>query len=147
MIKGINHTGIVVRNLDASIQFYCEVLGFELIRKIERPGGPISQVVGYGDAHLLAAHLSIGNVMLEFIEYCNPEVLERYTQERAVIGGTHVAFDVDDIHSTYQKLLDKGANKLNPPERVASDKIVCYMQDPDGNWIELIETSDAENRH
>ena len=43
------------------------------------------------------------------------------------------------IQDVYERLLRHGARKLNPPIEGAPGKWVCYLQDPDGNWIELIE--------
>ena len=46
MIKGLNHAGIVVNNLEDSIRFYSNVIGLPVARMIERKGSPISAVVG-----------------------------------------------------------------------------------------------------
>ncbi len=144
MITGMNHTGFVVKDLERSMRFYREVIGFELVRLVERTGAPISQVVGYKDAHLRAALLSLGgDHLLELVEYHNPPASDRPTEERAVLGAGHVAFTVDDINETYRDLTSKGAVALNPPAWVAPDRAACYMQDPDGNWIELIQTNEA----
>ena len=143
MITGMNHTGFVVKDLDRAVEFYREVMGFELVRLVERNGGPISQVVGYEDTHLRAAHLSLGgDHMLELVEYRKPASSDRPTQERAVLGAGHLAFDVDDIEETYRDLTSRGCVAMNPPARLAPDRAACYMQDPDGNWIELIESGE-----
>ena len=72
MIKRMNHTGLVVNNLDESINFYRDVIGLEVIGYKERDGGPISDVVGYEYAHIKAAVLDLGSsIFLELIEYLN----------------------------------------------------------------------------
>jgi len=38
-------------------------------------------------------------------------------------------------------LIEQGGQSLNPPIEVTKGKTVCYLQDPFGNWIELIEMS------
>ena len=48
----MNHTGLVVKNLDESINFYRDVIGLEVIGHKERDGGPISEVVGYEYVHI-----------------------------------------------------------------------------------------------
>ena len=144
MITGMNHTGFVVKDLERSVEFYSEVVGLQVVARREREDGPISQIVGYEDSHIKLALLGIdqdGGHILELIEYLNPVSAERPTQERAVLGASHLAFNVTDIEGTFQRLLDNGAIRLNAPVEVAPGRVACYLQDPDGNWIELIEAS------
>ena len=140
MITRINHTGLVVREMDRSVAFYRDALGMEVVDTRERNGGAIEHLVGYSPCHLKAVDLAVGDgSVLELLQYVAPPPAERPTEERSALGASHVAFDVVDINGTYEKLLRNGARKLNPPIQVAPGKWVCYLQDPDGNWIELIE--------
>ena len=145
MITGMNHTGFVVNNVEASADFYMNVIGLKEIARRERDGGPISQVVGYENTHLKAVLLGLdedGSHILELIEYIRPEPSDRPTTERAVIGASHICFNVDDIHSAFSELISNGAKELNPPVESAPGRMVCYLQDPDGNWIELIQSAE-----
>ena len=141
MINRMNHTGFVVKDLERSLEFYTDVVGMKLVRLVERTGSPISQVVGYPNCHLKIALVSAGDGghMLELLQYVQPPSADRPTEERSVIGGSHLAVEVDDIQQTYQDLLDRGAQKLNPPVDVAPGRTACYLQDPEGNWLELLE--------
>ena len=144
MITGMNHTGFVVKNLETSVEFYSEVVGLRVVAQREIEGASISQIVGYEHSHIKLGMLGIdqdGGHILELIEYLHPPSTERPTQERAVLGASHLAFNVTDIEGTFQRLLANGAIRLNAPVEVAPGRVVCYLQDPDGNWIELIETS------
>lgn len=143
MIVDLNHTGLVVKNLDEAVSFYRDAIGLSLARNVERKGLSISKVLGYTDTHIKAALMDLGNnCMLELIEYLSPRPDPRPSNERAVLGASHIAFNVVDIDSTYHRLLGCGAVGLNPPSEVAPGRHVCYMQDPSGNWIELIEDKD-----
>jgi catechol 2,3-dioxygenase-like lactoylglutathione lyase family enzyme len=145
MITELHHTGFVVRDLEKAIGFYRNVIGLRLIAEMERTGGPISQVVGYENTHLKIGKLAVGDGhFLELIEYVNPTAGARPTDERCVLGGSHLAFEVDDIEATYRQLTSRGANKLNPPVEVAPGRKACYLQDPEGNWIELVELREEE---
>ena len=145
MITRMNHTGFVVRDLERAIEFYRDVIGLALIKTIELDGGPIDEVVGYRNANLLIALLGVGDGhVLELIQYVRPPGSERPTDERNAAGATHLAFDVEDIEQTFQRLVDRGARKLNPPIEVRADLKCCYLQDPDGNWIELLEASASQ---
>ena len=140
MIRGMNHSGIVVRDLDSAVGFYRDVVGLKLLDTFERDGGPISDVLGYENTHIKGATLDIGEGhKLELIEYINPPPAARPTEERSVLGASHLAFNVDDAEETYKSLIGRGAKRLNPPVEVVPGKIVCYLQDPDGNWLELVE--------
>ena len=140
MITGMNHSGLVVKDIDASIAFYRDGLGMEITGRRERTGGTIERLVGYSPCVLKGAVMAIGDgTKLELLQYLEPSPVERPTEERAVLGGSHVAFDVVNIQGVFQRLLSHGARKLNPPIESAPGRWVCYLQDPDGNWIELIE--------
>ena len=140
MIKDMHHTGFVVGDLERSIEFYRDVIGLDEKSRYERTGNGIEKVVGYEGAHLQIALMGAGGVhSLELIQYVNPPPGQRPTSERSVIGGSHLAFAVDDIQAAYEKLSAAGAKTLNAPVAVAPGRTVCYLQDPDGNWLELME--------
>lgn len=140
MITGINHNGVVVADLEEAIAFYRDVLGLELVERRERQGGPISQLLAYDDTHIRVADLSApdGRV-IELVCYLNPTPDDRPTEERSVVGAGHIAFNVGDMDATFAHLVENGARRLNPPVEVAPGKWVCYLQDPWGNWLELIQ--------
>ena len=142
MVQKLHHTGFVVKNVEESTAFYRDVVGLSLIRAYERMGTGIDQVVGYENAHLSAAILDIGGGhILELIQYVNPRSEDRPTEERNVLGATHLALLVDDIHAMYARLAEKGGQVMNPPAELEPGRIACYLQDPHGNWIELLELS------
>lgn len=140
MITSMNHTGFVVRDLDSSLEFYRDVIGLSVARTLERDGEAISQVLGYEGTHIKAALMGVADGhVLELIQYVHPVGTERHSEERNNLGATHLAFNVQDIDQTFAQLVSRGARGLNPPAEVAPGRRVCYMQDPDRNWIELIE--------
>lgn len=145
MITRMNHTGFVVADLEKSVDFYTNVVGLELVTRRERDGAPISQVLNYPDTHIKAALLGLegeeGHI-LELIEYINPESSPRPTEERAVLGASHLAFNVTDMQDAFSRLLAAGAKELNPPIEVSPGRVVCYLQDPDSNWIELLDVAE-----
>ncbi len=141
MIKTLNHAGFVVRNLEGAVAFYRDVVGLRMLDQFERRGSSISQVVGYEDARLRIAKMAAEGEehFLELIEYDHPSSLERASEERAIIGGCHVAFMVDDIRETFERVVSNGAMQMNPPAQIAEGRWACYLQDPEGNWIEFIQ--------
>ena len=139
MLKSFNHTGFVVRDLDRSVDFYTNVLGMNVARRMEREGEFINQVLGFPNAHIKGAFMDRGEGhQLELIQYITPPSGPG-GGSRNDLGATHLAFNVEDIDATFDQLVSRGALRLNPPAEVAPGRRVCYMQDPDRNWIELIE--------
>ena len=143
MIKDMHHTGFVVSDLERAVEFYRDVIGMEVTSRYERTGPGVESVVGYKGAHLQVALMGAGGVhALELIKYHSPAPAERPTSERSVLGASHLAVQVDNIAEMFQAAVDNGAISLNPPTEVAPGRTACYMQDPDGNWIELIELAE-----
>ena len=144
MIQRLHHTGFVVENLEKAVEFYRDVVGLEVLSRYERTGPAIDQIVGYDNAHLQIALVSAGgDHLLELILYLSPPPNARPTEERNVTGATHLAFQVDDIQATFRRLVSNGAREMNPPAEVAPGRIGCYLQDPDGNWLELLQIQEG----
>jgi lactoylglutathione lyase len=123
------HTMLRVTDLAASRTFY-EALGMEFRRE-----GDIVR-----DGHHEAT--------LYFFGFPGEEVeleLTYNTDGRAYELGTaygHVAFRVDDMEATLGELAGQGIEPERAPYRVsASGSLLCFVQDPDGYRIELIERS------
>ena len=142
----LNHTGFVVESLERSLEFYRDTLGLEEERSFDSESWALSQVVGYDDAHIRGALLvGADGHYLELIEYVNPAGEVRGSDEqykRATTGAAHLAFIIDDAEELHRRLLEKGGAELNPPVEMRPGAKACYLQDPDGNWIELLEDSE-----
>ena len=63
--------------------------------------------------------------------------------KRATAGAAHLAFIVEDADLVLERLVNNGGAKLNPVVETRPGVKICYLQDPDGNWIELLE----DNQH
>ena len=86
VIRGINHAGFVVRDLEVAVKFYEEIVGLRVQDRLERTGALISQVVGYDDAHLKIAKMAAeGGGALPGTDRVRP----------AILGGTRVGGESD----------------------------------------------------
>jgi len=146
----MNHTGFVVSNMERSVAFYRDQLGLEIERDQILEGEFISELVGYPDAKLHIIYLGLGDVKhsVELIEYLNPRGDAAPLPDRKDIGATHLGIIVDNLDEFYKELSSKGVRFVSPP--VTRPNAVypmaqkgCYMQDPDGNWLELLEQPPA----
>ena len=139
------HIGISVRNLDKSVQFYTEVLGMEEGIRVSHKGDTISRVVDVEDAHVDVCYVIKGNHRLELIEYKNKDQAKLNTTYKSQDdpGLVHIAFIVDDIEATYQKIKNMGYEFNSPPlvTRENGPKI-SFFRGPDNVIIELYQKAE-----
>ena len=124
------HTMIRVRDLDRSIDFYTRLLGMQLLRRKDYPGGKFTLAfVGYGD--------EADNAVVE-LTY-NWEQKEPY---ELGTGFGHLAIGVPDIYAACEQLEQEGVSIPRPPGPMKhGGSVIAFIEDPDGYKIELIERS------
>lgn len=149
MIRGVWHFSFTVADLDRSIAFYRDLLGFELIHTQEQANDYTRRLVGYPDAHLKVAQLAIPGQPrgisthdLELVEYVAP----RGSRGDANIcnpGAAHLALTVDDIHERYERLRAAGVSFVSPPNHITAGintgGYTCYFRDPDAIVLEMVQ--------
>ena len=119
------HTMVRVRDLDASLDFYCRKLGLVELRRHEVPAGRFTLV-------FLAAP-GDESAQIELTHNWDPE---EYAGGR---NFGHVAYQVDDIYAICQRLRDGGVTIHRPPR----DGHMAFVRSPDGISIELLQKGKA----
>ena len=121
------HTMVRVSNIDDALDFYCDGLGLEEIRRYESEQGRFTNVfLAAPDDH---------DAQVELTYNWDPE---------SYSGGRnfgHLAYAVDDIYGLCQKLIDKGVTINRPPR----DGRMAFVRSPDGISIELLQKGDARS--
>ena len=142
MIQRFDHAALSVADLDRSIAFYGERLGFALIRIIEPdPALPLGKVVGIPGAQARIAHLMAGEGMLELFEYRTPTGDPIPSARRqADHGWIHIGLRSDDVRSDYASLRAEGVPFLSEPVEFRPHVWIVYFRGPDDEVIELRET-------
>ena len=141
MITSHNHSSFTVSNLERSVAFYRDVIGFEVEGIFEVQGQAIQQITGFPDAHLKVAHLLLGGFRLELIQYLSPKG-KAIDPATCNVGSAHIAFYADDVDATYRELQAKGVRFRSTPVAGAPGRPrVAYFLDPDGITLELSETT------
>src|SRR6059058_916847 len=109
-MKALHHVGITVKDLDASIRFYHDVLGLQFSNEPSPwfEGPELGPAVGVPGAALRQVSLLLGDTTLELLEYKSPPSETRQPLSSNNIGASHVAFLVEDIHATMAELTTKG---------------------------------------
>lgn len=122
------HTMVRVQDLDTSLQFYCQHLGLIESHRIEDEQGRYTLVYLSAPADAELAKIT----QAPLIELTYNWDSENYTGGR---NFGHLAFEVDDIYSTCQKLLDHGVTINRPPR----DGYMAFIRSPDQISIELLQ--------
>lgn len=141
MILNKRHTGLVVRDLEQSIQFY-EALGLKVWRREEESGPFIDTVVGIPGVRIEWAKMKCTDgSMVELLQYhSHPDAQPLVAAPSNRLGCSHVAYTVDDIAQTCQEIVRLGGSVVNPPALAPGGLVkVAYCHDPDGILLEVVE--------
>jgi catechol 2,3-dioxygenase-like lactoylglutathione lyase family enzyme len=141
MIKAVRHTGVVVRDLEKSAEFY-RVLGFVENNRAVEEGDFIDAVVGLQNAKVEWIKLAAPDgYLLELLQYhSHPERKEVAKQKSNQLGCSHLAFSVDNINSVCERIEKIGGSVVNPPALTNDKKVkVAYCHDNEGNLMEIVE--------
>jgi catechol 2,3-dioxygenase-like lactoylglutathione lyase family enzyme len=150
-MRGLHHTGIIVSDLERSIDFYLDVLGLELLSEpspvFDAP--ELGPALGVPGAALRMVTFRVGDGILELLEYTSPSSPIDAPMPQNALGAHHVAFHVDDIQATYDELCAKGVRFLSPPNPIDEGVLAgwrwAYFTDPDGITLELVEVAYARD--
>jgi lactoylglutathione lyase len=148
--NGVWHASFTVSDLEASLEFYCGLLGLELVTQQVQHNEYTAKLVGFEGAHLKVAMLRIPNSFagpsnhhLELVEYVYPRG-EKTDVATNRPGAPHLAFVTDDIHADYARLSAAGV-QFKAPAPVAIEAGVnkggftVYFLDPDDITLEMLQ--------
>ncbi|MDD2978436.1 MAG: VOC family protein [Hespellia sp.] len=129
IVKGLAHTALNVSDMEKSVAFYCNVLGFKKAFEMSEPNT--------GEPWIVYLHAG-GNQFIElfyggvnFTEYDN-----------ANIGFSHLCFEVSDIQAIAKQITDAGAELDRPVKFGIDNNWQCWVRDPDRNRIELMQVGE-----
>ena len=126
------HTMVRVRDLDASLDFYCGKLGLAQVSRIDNEGGRFTLVF-----------LAAPDDMELARDRRAPLVELTWNWDDEAYGGGrnfgHLAYAVDDIYAACQRLMDGGVTINRPPR----DGRMAFVRSPDGISIELLQKGAA----
>jgi catechol 2,3-dioxygenase-like lactoylglutathione lyase family enzyme len=143
-IVGSHHSGFHVSDLERSISFYCDLLGFEVVWKRVNREEYVRRIIGYPDADLHQAMLRFphSDHCLELMDYHG--VSRKAVDASPPNPGTaHLCLLVDDLQALFADLSAKGVASVSEPVDITSGVneggSAVYMIDPDGFRIELLQ--------
>ncbi len=129
------HTMVRVTDVDASLDFYCNKLGMTEVRRIDNEGGRFTLIFLAASEDVEAGKESSAP-LIELTYNWDPET---YTGGR---NFGHLAYEVDDIYETCQKLMDAGVTINRPPR----DGRMAFVRSPDNISFELLQKGEAKEK-
>jgi catechol 2,3-dioxygenase-like lactoylglutathione lyase family enzyme len=143
-IISTDHTGITVSNLERSLAFWRDVLGFEFSHTAHQKGELAEEITGTKGAELKLAVLKTpGGHKIELLEYLAPADRKRANLRPCDVGSVHVALLVDDLGAALDRIAVSGWKTAGQPQILTkgpnAGKRVVYVRDPDGTTIELMQ--------
>ncbi len=142
-ILAADHTGITVSNLERSLAFWRDVLGFELSHRAHHTGELASEVTGVPGAEISIAVLKGYGHKIELLEYLAPKDRKQIDLRPCDVGSVHVAFTVENLDAVLNAIAASGWRAAGKPQTLRSGpnagKRVIYVRDPDGTTIEFMQ--------
>jgi glyoxylase I family protein len=144
-IIAADHTGITVSNLERSLKFWRDVLGFEFSHRAHQTAEMASEITGVAGAEIkIAVVKAPGGHKIELLEYLAPPDRKKYVDLRPCdVGSFHIALTVDNLDAVLQKIAASGWKAAGKPQtltkRPNAGKRVVYVRDPDGTTIEFMQ--------
>jgi catechol 2,3-dioxygenase-like lactoylglutathione lyase family enzyme len=144
-IVAADHTGITVSNLERSVRFWQNVLGFEFSHAAHQKGELAQEITGVSGAEIKLAVLKApGGHKIELLEYCAPPDRKKHIDLRPCdVASAHVALLVHDLEAVLERIAASGWKAVGKPQTLKTGpnagKRVVYVRDPDGTTIELME--------
>ncbi|UGY10598.1 VOC family protein [Phyllobacterium pellucidum] len=141
VIKRMDNVGIVVEDLEATIDFFRD-LGLELEGRATIEGEWAGRVTGLGDQHVEIAMMRTpdGHSRLELSRFISPPVVADHRKAPVnALGYLRAMFTVDDVDETLERLSAHGAQLVGEVVQYKDAYRLCYIRGPEGLLIGLAQ--------
>jgi catechol 2,3-dioxygenase-like lactoylglutathione lyase family enzyme len=150
MISSIDHVNLVVTDLPRMLAFYRDALGFTVTKQVTISGDWIGRTVGLTNVSAEVVYLDLpSGPRIELLRYITPDALRVPGVDKPnAIGLRHMAFKVDDVETTMNRLRAAGVEFFSDVQTVPDSQVtyaggvrkrLVYFRDPEGNILELCE--------
>jgi len=136
-VKSFHHLGFVVKDIDRTIDFYVNILGFEVFYRWSETPEQVRGGMGIPNAGLDLVQLKGHGALLEFYTYPDSPGPDTPVVPNHV-GAAHAGFLVHDLHAFIKELIELGVQVPNGIVELDTSRWV-HIVDPDGIRIEIME--------
>jgi glyoxylase I family protein len=140
-----DHVAVTVKDMDRSLEFYCDLLGLRRDGEHDLEGETISLMAGKDTVRMKVVRLicpDTPGIHIDLQQYIEPEG-KLSDSKLGDIANSHFCVEVDDIAKAYETLKSQGVEFVSPPVQFDLEhegKIGCvFFLDPDGYVLELTE--------
>ena len=136
----LRHCGLVVADIEKSIEFYTQMLGFKIEKDNLETGPFIDSICKLNNTRVRTVKMSLeGTIALELLHFSSHEK-PKNRQDITSPGFTHLALTVNDLDNLYDNLFVNGLEFNSIPSISPDGKAkVVFCRDPEGNLLELVE--------
>lgn len=152
MMRAIDHVGLTVADLDRAVEFWCGRMGLRLLGRVTETGPDIAALLGEDSVEIEIADLDADGRIIELIRYIRPAG-QPVRARSGDLGSCHIALRVDDLDAALERIQGSQARQISRHPVVLHDPggawdgvACCYIADPDGNIVELVQRPGAEPR-
>jgi catechol 2,3-dioxygenase-like lactoylglutathione lyase family enzyme len=140
-VQRLSHVGICVSDLERSLRFYQDLLGFTREHELEAGGEPTGTLLRLRDVRLKAVYLVRDGIRIELLHFASPPAPPRRERVMNEPGLTHLSFRVADLQAVVRALREAGERVLEETvlDFPAFGSAACFVVDPDGQLIELVQ--------
>jgi lactoylglutathione lyase len=138
-----SHFGICVSDLDRSLRFYCDALGFEKAES-HAIGSEFARLMEFDDVAVTSQFIRMGTVAIELLAFSEPSPFGD-RERRAVnqLGLTHLSFRVADVAAVAARVVELGGAVVESSRTTidfgGTPLEFVYCTDPDGVRVELMD--------
>jgi catechol 2,3-dioxygenase-like lactoylglutathione lyase family enzyme len=134
------HVGLTVEDLDASLRFYVDVVGMEVMERIHRRSRNFDELMSnLTGTEVKVAYLTAGAFCLQLIEYVRGGG-DTLPLAHNKVGNPHLCFYVPDVRATFRDVQQRGDVPITSDVvQVAPTMLSFYVSDPNGVPVEFLE--------
>ncbi|MGH7819477.1 MAG: VOC family protein [Candidatus Binatia bacterium] len=142
-IQRVTHVGICVSDIERSLRFYRDLLGFRYLSDLRVAGEPTDTLLELRDTDLHAAYLERDGLRIELLRFASPPAREPRQERRMNDAGlTHISIRVSELRSFVARLRGEGVRVVERTwiEIPSFESAAVMIEDPDGQRIELVQS-------
>ena len=135
----VSHVGLCVTDLERSLRFYCDGLGFTPAERHAIGNEFAATLEVPPDVALTSQFIRREGLAVELLHFAYPPAQGRPSGERNQLGITHLSFYVDDIEAAERRLVEAGGSVIETTRTDGEGIRLLFLADPDGTRVELMQ--------